>query len=64
MSNKSISIAGLMLGLFAFLISYDWGESGPDKATFAEALTSAAAVYILVFVVLKLFAKIIDQIRD
>lgn len=64
MSNKSISLAGLTLALFAFLLTYGWGEAAPDKLSLSEALTSAASVYILVFIVLKIFAKLIDLIRD
>ncbi|MBM3691002.1 MAG: hypothetical protein FJW76_03200 [Actinobacteria bacterium] len=64
MTNRSISIAGLTLGLFAFLITYNWGDSDPDQLTFSEALTTAAAVYIMVFLVLKIFAAIIDRFRD
>ena len=64
MSNKSISLAGLMFALFAFLLTYGWGEAASDKLSLSEALTSAASVYILVFIVLKIFAKLIDLIRD
>lgn len=64
MSNRSISYAGLALAAFAFLISYGWGGDDPNQLTASEALTSAAAVYIMVFVVLKLFATMIEKIRD
>lgn len=64
MSNKSISLAGLALATFAFLITFGWGETAPDKLSLSEALASAATVYILVFIVLKIFAKLIDLIRD
>lgn len=64
MTNRSISIAGLALGLFAFLVTYNWGESNPNQLTFSEALTAAAAVYIVVFLVLKIFALLIERFRD
>lgn len=64
MSNKSISLAGLALGAFAFLVTYDWGSGDPNQLTASEALTSAAAVYIMIFIVLKIFAKIIEKFRD
>lgn len=57
-------MAGLILAAFAFFISYDFGESSADQLSASEALTTAAAVYIMVFVVLKLFAKLIDKLRD
>jgi hypothetical protein len=46
------------------MITYGWGETAPDKLSLSEALASAATVYILVFIVLKIFAKLIDLIRD
>lgn len=64
MSNRSISYAGLALAAFAFLLTYGWGSDDPDQLSATEAMTSAAAVYIMVFVVLKIFAKIIEKIRD
>jgi hypothetical protein len=64
MSNRSISLAGLALGLFAFLITFDWGDPNPDQLTLRESLTTSAAVYIMVFLVLKVFAKIIERFRD
>ncbi|MFZ9283670.1 MAG: hypothetical protein ACO3DX_00190 [Candidatus Nanopelagicales bacterium] len=64
MSNRSISYAGIALALLAFLITFDWGESNPDQLSASEALTTSAAVYIMVFVVLKLFAWLISKLRD
>lgn len=57
-------MAGLALALFAFLLTYDWASADPDQLSAGEALRTAAAVYLTVFVVLKLFSLIIQKIRD
>lgn len=57
-------MAGLALALFSFLLTYDWGAADPDQLSAGEALRTAAAVYVMVFVVLKLFSVIIQKIRD
>lgn len=63
MPRRSKVYAALALAIFAFLTTYGWGESDPNRLIFSEAIRTSVFVAVMVYVVLTGFEWIIDQWR-